>query len=67
MGGAGGLPCPLLKIEKRVDIGKKGPDCVHLWVLFFIQNVILGVSWRKTPKCFLAGPLFIKFFGENVC
>ena len=45
------------------DFGKKGPDCVHLWVKFSIQNVVLRVPRRKiSKKCFLVGPLFLVFF-----
>ena len=29
---------------------KKSPDCIHLWVNFFIRNVVLTVSWRKTRR-----------------
>ena len=59
------LPC-FENRKKCYDFGKKDPDCVHLWVTFSIQNVTLGESWRKTPKFFNAGPLFLVFFGENV-
>ena len=50
-GERGGLPCPFWKL-KNVSWFWKGPHCVHLWVKFSIQNVALGVSWRKDPKCF---------------
>ena len=32
--------------------GGGGPDSVHLWVTFSIQNVALRVSRRKTSKMF---------------
>ena len=40
---------------------KKSPDNVQLWVKFSIQNVVLRISTKKTPKCFPAGPLFLVF------
>ena len=49
-----GLPCPYLKIE----------NCVHLWVRFSIQNVILEVSSRKNSKIFPA--FFFLCFWWNV-
>ena len=43
-----GLPCPLLKIEKKGPYFRgKNPDCVHIWFKFFIQNAVLRVSSRK--------------------
>ena len=55
-------PLLFLKIKKGVLIfGKKGLDCVHLWVKFSIQNVVLRVSRRKK---FPAGPLFFCFWGN---
>ena len=68
-GGGGGCrsPLPCFENQKKCsDFGKKDPDCVHLWVTFSIQNVTLGAPWRKTPKCFNVGPLFLVFLGENV-
>ena len=52
----GGLPCPYLKIE----------NCVHLWVRFSIQNVILGVSSRKNSKMFPCVAFFFLCFWWNV-
>ena len=40
------------------DAGKKDPDCVHLWVKFSIQNVVLRVSGRKNSKIFSWGDFF---------
>ena len=42
------------------------PDYVHLWVKFFIQNLVVRVSSRKKTKCFPAAPFFLCFW-ENVC
>ena len=42
--------------EKTPDVRKKIPDCVHLLVKFFIENVVLGVSKKTTPKYLPAGP-----------
>ena len=42
LGGRGEGP-PLFFSEnhkKCPDLGKKGPDCVHLWAKFSIQNVL---------------------------
>ena len=39
---------------------KKGPDSVHPWIKFFIQNVVLRVSRRK--KSFPAETSFLMFF-----
>ena len=48
-----GLPCPLLKIEKSAMIlEKKAPDCVHLWVKFSIQTVVLRVFRSRNSKIF---------------
>ena len=64
----GGLPCLFLKIEKSALIlGKKGPDSVYFWVKYSIQNVVLRVSRRKSPKFSLRGPfscVFEKLFIE---
>ena len=43
------------------DAGKKDPDCVHLWVKFSIQNVVLRVSGRKNSKIFPGGTFFLVF------
>ena len=29
--------------KKCLDFGKKGPDCVHFWIKFSIQNAVLRV------------------------
>ena len=50
------LPYPYLKIE----------NCVHLWVRFSIQNVILEVSSRKNSKIFPCGAFFFLCFWWNV-
>ena len=50
-GEGGGLTCPFLKTEKSVLIlGKKGPDGVYFGAKYSIQNLILRVSSRKSPK-----------------
>ena len=44
-------PLPACKNQKnRSDFGKKGRDCIHHWVKFSIQNVVLRVSRRKNYK-----------------
>ena len=50
LGGSGRPPLPFLKIKKVPDFGKKSPDCVHLWIKFSIQNVVLRVSQRKNSQ-----------------
>ena len=66
-GGRGGKP-PVLFFENRKKcpkFGKKGPDCVHLCVKFFIRNV--GVIPRNVPClskfqiALLCGEIIIKF------
>ena len=40
--------CSFLKIGKKyLDFGKKVPLCVHPWVKFNFQTVVLRVSCRK--------------------
>ena len=56
----GGLPFSFLKIEKGLLVwGKKGPDCVHLWVKFSIQDVVLVVCRRENSKMFPCGAFFL--------
>ena len=54
-GKRGGLPNPFWKSKKVPWFWKKGPDCVHLWGKFFIENVVLRVSRRKNFKTFPCG------------
>ena len=47
--------------EKCPDFGIKGPDCVHLWLKFSIQNVVLrvklcNVSLRASVSCACCAP-----------
>ena len=51
----------LFKIEKKCpDFEKKGPDCVHFWVKFPIQNVVLK-SRKNISKMFLCRASFFVF------
>ena len=59
--GRGDLPCLFWYLKILV---KKILDCVHLWVKFPIQNIVLRESKKKTPKCFTVGPFFLVFFTE---
>ena len=60
--GTKGLPSPFWKLKKRaMGLEKKGPDCVHFWVKFSIQNVVLRLCRGKTPKCFSARHFFLVF------
>ena len=47
--------------KKCPDFGKKGLDCIRLWVKFSIRNVVLGASKRKKSKMFLYKAFFIVF------
>ena len=61
-GGVGRHPLPFFENRKHwSDFGKKGPDCVHLWVKFSIQNVVLKVSRRKKSQIFPCGSFFLLF------
>ena len=64
--GGGGLPFHFFENRKKnPDLGKKGPHCLHVWVKFSIQNVVLRVSRRKkAKKCYTAGPFFTCVFDE---
>ena len=64
--GRGGLPCHFFENRKKnPGFGKKGPHCLHVWVKFSIQNVVLRVSRRKNAKkCYPAGPFFSCVFDE---
>ena len=46
--------------------GQKGPDFVHFWAKFLIQNVVLIVYWRKYSKMFPCGSFFLVCFWRNV-
>ena len=61
-GEGGRLPWRFLKIEKNTLIsGKKGPDSVHLWVKYSIENEVLKMSRRTNSKIFPAVPFFLVF------
>ena len=58
-GGEGMSSLPCFENQKKYpDLGKKGPDFVHLLVKFFVQNVILRVTTRKNSKMFHCGAFF---------
>ena len=52
--------------EKCHDFGKKYRDCVHHWVKFSIQNLVLRVSRRKKSKMFFCGAFFFLCFWWNL-
>ena len=55
-----------LKSEKDgLILEKKGPECVHLWVKFSIQNVVQEYLGEKASKCFLQSH-FLLWFWWNV-
>ena len=56
LGGEEGPSLPFFENQKKCpDFGKKIPNCVHPWVESSIQNVVLGVSRRKSLAflCFI--------------
>ena len=60
--GGGKTSSTLFKnLKKYPDFEKKDPDCVHLWVKFSAENIVLGVSRRKGFKMFPCGTLFFVF------
>ena len=50
--------------KKCPNFLKKGPDCVHLWVKFYIQNVVLKVPRRKISTILPCGVSFSSVFHE---
>ena len=60
-GRAEASPALFWKLKKVAWFWKKVLDCVHLWVKFSIQNVVLRVSRRKSSKSFSVGPFLHKF------
>ena len=44
---------------------KKCPDCVHLWVKFSIQNVVLKLSRRKNSNILPCGAFFLVFVTKS--
>ena len=61
----GVLPCLFWKAKIMLWFWERRAHCVLYWLKFFIQNEVLRVSKRKTPKCFPAGP-FSLGFRQNV-
>ena len=60
--GGGRPPLPFFEYQKKCpDFAKKGPDCVHSYIIFTIQNVVLRVSRRKISEIFAAGLFFLEF------
>ena len=52
-GGGGRPPLSFFEDQKKcLDFRKKGSDCVHPYVKFAIQNIVLRVSKRKYFKIF---------------
>ena len=50
--------------KKALVLGKKSRGCVHLWVKFCIQNIVLGVSRRKNSKIFPCGAFYSCVFNK---
>ena len=65
LGGRGRPPLAFFENRKKCpDLGKKGPDCIDLWVKFSIQNVVLRISRTKNSKMLPCGTFFSCVFGE---
>ena len=47
--------------KSALILGKKGPDSVHFWVKYSIQNIVVRVSRRKNSKIYPVGPFFLVF------
>ena len=63
--GGGRPPLPYFENRKKVPwFCKKCPDCVHILVKFFIQNVILRVYSRKNSRIFSCGAFFSSVFDK---
>ena len=59
-------PLPYFENQKKVAwLCKNCPDCVHLWVKFSIQNVVLEYLGKITPNFFLPD-LFSWYFSRIV-
>ena len=60
-------PLSFKKIKEYTLFWEKGPDCVRLWVKFFIRNVVLTVSRRESqffPSKVFSSCIFDKMFFE---
>ena len=65
-GGGGGGGLPFLENRKRCpDFREKDPDCVHPYVKFTIQNVVLKASKIKSFKTFPYGAVFSGIFDDT--
>ena len=62
----GSLPCRFLELKKLSWFLKERPWCIHPWVKFSIQNIVLRVSRRKNSKLFPCGPLFLVFLTKSL-
>ena len=62
--GKEGRPATIENRKKCPDFGTEDLDCVHLFVKFSIQNVVLRVSRRKNSEMFLCGACFSSVFDE---
>ena len=47
-------------------VEKKGPNCVHPWVEYAIQNIVLRVSRRKSSKMFPWGVFFLVYLTKSL-
>ena len=60
-----GLPLPFFKnLKKCPNFAKKGLDCVHIWVEFFIRNIVLTVPRKKNSKSFPCRTFFLRDFDK---
>ena len=45
--------------KSALVLGKKCPDCGHLWVKFFISSAVFKSFQEKNRRFFPAGPFFV--------
>ena len=52
--------------KSALILEKKGPYCVHPWVEYAIQNIVLRVSRRKSSKMFPWGVFFLVYLTKSL-
>ena len=50
--------------KKSPNFGKKGPDCIHYWAKFSIQDIVLRLFKRKKVQNVSLRVLFFCVFDE---
>ena len=55
-------PLPFFQNQKkRPDFRKKGPDCVHRYIKFAIQNIVVRVLKKKNFEILFYGAFLLEF------